>query len=74
MEELCSAAALPAADVEHLVQAIPETFRWITWQEIRFMVAEAAATYPCGDTGLAGTIRRLAEGVTNAIDWHSRPK
>ncbi len=74
LEELCSAAALPAAVVEHLVQAIPETVCWITWQEIRSVVAETAANYPCGDTSVAGTIRRLAEGVTDAIDWHSRPK
>lgn len=71
LEELCSAAALPAADVTHLHQAIPETVCWITWQEIGSTVAEAAATYPCIDTSLASTLRRLAEGVTEAIDWHS---
>ncbi|GAA4035471.1 hypothetical protein GCM10023063_19940 [Arthrobacter methylotrophus] len=71
LEELCSAAALTASDVEHLVQAIPETVCWITWQEIRSIVAEAAATYPCIDASLAGTLRRLTQGVTDAIDWHS---
>ncbi|WP_345452095.1 hypothetical protein [Arthrobacter gyeryongensis] len=71
LEELCSAAARPDADVERLVQSIPETVCWITWPEIRSAVAEAAATYPCSDASLAGTLRRLAEGVTDAIDWHS---
>ncbi|MDP9905585.1 hypothetical protein [Arthrobacter bambusae] len=71
LDELCAAATLPAADVAYLVQAIPEAVCWITWQEIRSAVAEAAATYACSDASLAGTLRRLADGVTDAIDWHS---
>jgi hypothetical protein len=71
LEELCSAAALPAADVERLNKAIPETVCWITWQEIRSIVAGAATRYTCCDASLAGTLRRLADGVTDAIDWHS---
>ncbi len=71
LEELCAAAALSAPEVEHLIEAIPETVCWITWQEIRTVVADATATYPCNDVSLAGTLRRLAEGVTGAVDWHS---
>ncbi|MCA4135658.1 hypothetical protein [Arthrobacter sp. M4] len=73
LQELCSAAAFSAADGQRLSRAIPETVCWITWQEIRAVVANAAVHYPCSDVSLAGTLRRLAEGVTHAIDWHSGP-
>lgn len=72
LEDLCLASGRTAEEFRYLSNLIPETVCWVTWQEIRSAVAQAAVEYPCEDANLKGTLQRLARGVTDAIDWHSR--
>ncbi|XAS74023.1 hypothetical protein VUN82_09405 [Micrococcaceae bacterium Sec5.1] len=70
LEELCALSGRPAEDYERLRQLIPETVSWITWQEIRDVVAATAADFNCPDPSVSNTVQRLAGDFVKTIDWH----
>ena len=53
-----------------LIDRIPEVMAWVTWGEIREVVAQSRDQLEVG-TDMAGTVRRLADAAIAAIDWHS---
>ncbi|MBU8865532.1 hypothetical protein [Paenarthrobacter aromaticivorans] len=70
LEELCALSGRPAGDYERLRQLIPETVGWITWQEIRDVVAATAADFNCPNGSVSNTVQRLAGDLVNTVDWH----
>lgn len=66
-------ALTPEVDVslDALMDRLPETLAWITWGEIANVTRRQAELFREAPNGLAGTVRRLASAVTDAIDWRS---
>ena len=66
-------AVTPEVDLgpDALMDRLPETMAWITWAEIADVTRRQAELFRAAPNGLAGTVRRLASAVTDAIDWHS---
>jgi len=66
-------AVTPEVDLslEALMDRVPETVAWITWAEIADVTRRQAEVFRAAPNGLAGTVRRLASAVTDAIDWHN---
>lgn len=66
-------AVTPEVDVglDALTDRLPETMAWITWAEIADVTRRQAELFRSAPNGLAGTVRRLASAVTDAIEWHS---
>lgn len=50
---------------------IPEVVGWTTWDDIRDVVARQLPKFTSLDPGVAGTVLRLCNSVTTAIEWHS---
>lgn len=61
-----------AGDPESVSEGIAETVAWITWPEIRQVIAEQANRLSCEPQSVARAIRRLAAAALDAIDWHSQ--
>lgn len=57
--------------VDAVMDRLPETVAWTTWGEIADVTRRQAELFREAPNGLAGTVRRLALAVTDAIDWHS---
>ena len=55
---------------DELIDRIPEVLAWITWDEIRTVVAQSRDHLEVAGE-MAGTVRRLAGAAVSAIDWHS---
>ena len=70
LKELCALRGGPPEDYDRLIQLIPETVSWMTWQEIRDSVAAIAANFSCRDNSLSNTVHRLALDLVNTVDWH----
>lgn len=66
-------AVTPEDDLglDALMDRLPETMAGITWAEIADVTRRQAELFRAAPNGLAGTVRRLASAVTDAIDWHS---
>ena len=60
-----------AGSLETLVARIPDVFAWVTWAEIRALVTAGKDGFREAPAGLGGTVERLCNAVTTAIDWHS---
>jgi len=80
--EVADAIALKLANVlertsesseslEPLVARIPDIVAWVTWDEVGQAVAAKQASFSDLGSELSGTLRRLSDAVTTAIDWHS---
>lgn len=61
--------ALPSES--ELLERIPEIFCWISWEELKGCIAQAAelhsALHPSGEA----SVQRIAAFVRNAIAWHA---
>lgn len=57
--------------VGELIDRLPEIVAWITWAEIAQITRRQAELFHSAPDGLAGTVMRLTEAVTHAIEWHS---
>ena len=54
----------------HLMKKIPEVVCWITWHEISDIVKHQIADFDTQDSSLRLCIDRLANSVTQSIEWH----
>lgn len=60
-----------SASLDELIDRLPDVIAWITWEEIRETVVRKADQHQDLDSGMAGTLQRLCDAVTTAIDWHA---
>ncbi|MFK0005110.1 hypothetical protein [Paenarthrobacter sp. NPDC090522] len=58
-------------DYELLINAIPDVFCWITWDEVAAVVSEQAAAFASLESSVNATVQRLAGSITKALTWHS---
>jgi len=59
------------ATVHDLVGRLPDLVAWITWAEIAEVTRRQRVLFHDAPHGLQGTVQRLTDGVTKAIEWHS---
>lgn len=71
LEEVVARTDGSAGTAEELSAQLPDALAWITWAEIREVVARQAAGFADLPGGVTGTVQRLASAVKTAIDWHS---
>lgn len=58
-------------DLAELEARLPERLAWITWAEVRDVVARRVTTVTGCHPSMAGTVQRLASTLLHAIDRHS---
>ncbi|WP_300082392.1 hypothetical protein [Propioniciclava sp.] len=56
---------------EQLIVGVPGVLAWTTWQQIADVVAGVLDAYTVDDQSAQAAIRRLAQGVIDAIRWHT---
>lgn len=71
LESLCARAGMTAEDYEALLASIPFCVAWITWSEIYTIVMRQKSALSGLPSSIAASLRRTADGVTQAIKWHS---
>jgi hypothetical protein len=71
LEFLCARAGMTAEDNEALLASIPFCVAWITWSEIYTIVMRQKIALPGLPSSIAASLHRTADGVTQAIKWHS---
>lgn len=71
LESLCARAGMAAEDYEDLLASIPLSVAWITWSEIYTIVMRQKGALSALPSSIAASLRRIADGVANAIKWHS---
>ncbi|MFC5179428.1 hypothetical protein [Nocardioides taihuensis] len=71
LEAVAERADWTGPPVADLVERVPEIVAWLTWEEIRNLVTEQRRAGPELPPEMEGTVERLCEAVTSAIDWHS---
>ena len=54
-----------------LMERIPETFCWISWDELNECIASAAKQYSANHPSGEASVRRIATFVQNSIAWHA---
>lgn len=66
-------AATPEVDLalDDLMGRLDATIAWITWAEVAHITSRQSELFRDAPIGLAGTVRRLASAVSDAINWHS---
>jgi hypothetical protein len=58
--------------LEDLLDRIPDTIAWITWNEVQAAVANAHIDTTALPVGVAGMVQRLRGDLVTAIEWHGR--
>lgn len=71
IDEAMEEAGVVQLGASELLNGLDDTLAWITWSEIRDLVEEQAAGPTDLSHGLDGTIRRLANAITAAVDRHT---
>lgn len=61
--------SLPGA-VSTWHEKIDQTVTWITWHEIASVVRQQLQTINGADSSVTASIKRLAESITESIEWH----
>ncbi|MFS0715739.1 hypothetical protein ABC337_03630 [Arthrobacter sp. 1P04PC] len=71
LKSVCDRAGMTAEDYERLRTAIPDCVAWITWAEIRVVVMRQKEALSGLPSSVAASVHRTADGVAQAIRWHS---
>ena len=71
LAEVLERTSESAESLESLVARIPDVVAWVTWDEVGSAVAAQQASFADQGSELDGTVKRLCDAVTTAIDWHS---
>jgi len=58
------------ATMHDLVERLPDIVAWITWAEIAELTRRQRGLFHDALYGLRGTVQRLTDEVTRAIEWH----
>lgn len=58
-------------DYEALLASIPFCVAWITWSEICSIVMQQKRALSRLPSSITASLHRTADGVTQAITWHS---
>jgi hypothetical protein len=71
LEPLCARAGMTTEDYEALLASIPFCVAWITWSEIYTIVMRQKSALSGLPSSIATSLHRTADGVAEAITWHS---
>lgn len=72
LPELLSRVPEVEVDAAELTKRIPDLVAWTTWAEIADVIRRQAQLFHQAPNGLDGTVRRLSDAVTQAIQWHGK--
>lgn len=56
--------------VERLRVFAQRSIAWVTWEQISSMTMSALSEVKLVDASVAGSVRRIAQSIVSAIDWH----
>lgn len=71
LESLCTRAGMTKEDYADVLASIPTSVAWITWSEISAIVMRQKTVVSNLPPSIAASIYRTADGVVQAINWHS---
>ena len=71
LESLCVRAGMTAEDYEALFASIPLCVAWITWSEIYAVAMRQKSALSGLPSSVSESLHRTADGVPQAIKWHS---
>jgi hypothetical protein len=71
LEALCARAGTTAENYEALLASIPSCVAWTTWSEIYTIVMRQKSALTGLPSSIAASLHRTADGVIQAIKWHS---
>ncbi|SDM11736.1 hypothetical protein SAMN04487913_12711 [Arthrobacter sp. ok362] len=71
LEPLCDRAGMTADEYEVLLASIPFCVAWTTWSEIYTIVKRQRSALSDLPSSIAASLHRIADGVAQAIKWHS---
>ncbi|MDN3935686.1 hypothetical protein QWJ39_05100 [Arthrobacter sp. YD4] len=71
LDSVCERAGMTHEEYERLRTAIPACVAWITWEEIHAVVMRQKGALSGLPSSIAASVHRTADGVAQAIRWHS---
>lgn len=67
---ICPPATRGAIDTQEMVANSDQVIAYTTWDEIAKSVLESSRSFQSADDSVVSSVRRLADVLQNAIDWH----